>query len=253
MILSVFGLLAGLQVAFAQAPLGIHPNSGLDGPMGPIMTMPDNNQNIIQPTQYQIMIKTGDKFGAGARGKVFLQFGDDHGGNVNSFLPNNFLNFGRNSMSTFKIDSDRHLDTVCSLVIGHTDKLFGNSWYLEFVLISDGVQQWYFPINRWIDRNNPSGRSIININKCQTSRFESAGVPPGTPLSSINGDPDSGPSFDMIGGPAIPPPPSMPPQGPPGMPPPSMPPQGPPGMPPPFGPVPPGPCPDSLPPPSCKQ
>jgi hypothetical protein len=233
MIYKPLAILAAFNVVFAQEP---------------IMTTPNNGERLT--TDYQIMIKTGTQFGAGVNGKVFIQIGDDHNQKVNSFLPNHLFNLGRNSRSTFTVQSRYHFDNVCSLVLGHSDKWYGDSWFVEYVQVTDGVQHWTFPINQWIDNKNPGGRPIINVNKCggSTPSFNSI-TPPGAP-PGLMGDPDA--LFDTMG--PIPPPPGVGPGAPPGVgpgAPPGVGPVAPPGV----GPVaipPPPPCPDFIPPPSCK-
>jgi hypothetical protein len=87
-------------------------------------------QNSGSPDQFfQIIIKTGNRIGSGTDARVFIQFGDGHGHQVNAFLNRRGWNdFMWRSVNTFTVKSQVAVMDVCQLVLGHDNSWAGADW-----------------------------------------------------------------------------------------------------------------------------
>jgi hypothetical protein len=179
-----------------------------------VMRMPGN------PTtnEYHIQIKTGGKLGSGVKGKVFIQFGDDIHSPAQSLLETGAFGLRRNTKRTFIVQSSEHFDDVCSLVVGNPNSGAFSNWFLEYVQISDGQRTWVFPVNSWINDKNPAGIARLNINRCGRSNLEAAKdhehvetelVTDNTPAGPPTGPPPPAQWKPSPGDPSPPPPPEV--------------------------------------------
>jgi hypothetical protein len=87
-------------------------------------------QNSGSPDQFfQVIIKTGNRIGSGTDARVFIQFGDGHGHQVNAFLNRRGWNdFMWRSVNSYTIKSQVAVADVCSLVLGHDNSWAGADW-----------------------------------------------------------------------------------------------------------------------------
>jgi len=133
-------------------------------------------ERTLQPgdgnlTTLQVKVKTGKVKGAGTDANVFIQVYGEKGETERIPLKYSITNtnkFESGYLDIFNIDS-KDVGKIKKILIGHDNKGFGASWFLESVEIIDlgSIEDFFFPCNKWLDKKeeNQIERELLPAEK----------------------------------------------------------------------------------------
>ncbi len=107
---------------------------------------------IVNPVEYKISVKTGDKEGAGTDAKVYITLSGTEGNDKERLLDNSgHDDFRQGKTDDFNIVAS-NLGDLRELRIRHNDKEEGSGWYLEEIRVLDksAGKEWLFECDKWL-------------------------------------------------------------------------------------------------------
>jgi len=109
-------------------------------------------------TTYRVTVLTGDRPGAGTDANVFMTAYGTQGDSGKQKLDNAQDNFERNKTDIFTFECPE-LGELTKIRIGHDNKGFGASWFLDKVTITNlsNNKNYYFLCGRWLSKGEDDG------------------------------------------------------------------------------------------------
>ena len=136
---------------------------------------PSNDKPLIA-IEYEVVVFTGDRWGAGTDANVFIEiFGEEDRKTKSIKLDNSDNNFERSKRDVFLVKSI-DLGELKKIRIGHDNSGIGPGWFLDKILITNPAseKQWFFICGRWLDLKEEDGQIAREI-EAETSDRESCG------------------------------------------------------------------------------
>ncbi|XP_014663676.1 PREDICTED: lipoxygenase homology domain-containing protein 1-like [Priapulus caudatus] len=143
--------------------------------------------------QYQVMVYTGDRWGAETDADLYVTLAGEHGETGQQWLKNsdNEEKFLRNQVDTFTVNC-KQLGDLYKVTIGHNGVGHGSGVFIDRVVVSQQgflQKEYHFPCGRWLDDGQEDGKTereliLLGISESRDIDDADLGSPSGeAPLS----------------------------------------------------------------------
>ncbi|KAM9308372.1 oxygen-regulated protein 1 [Gastrophryne carolinensis] len=129
----------------------------------PVLT---HGQIMLPVTRYKIQLVTGNLWNAGTEANVYIslhgQYGDT--GSRQLLRSNKPISFVKGQTDTFYVEAV-HLGKLHMVIIGHDGLEPGNGWYLEKIIIYDGLKDKEYSVlcYRWLDEGEDDRKIVRRL------------------------------------------------------------------------------------------